>query len=87
MSFDEIAAIEPSVRFIYEEAKRIKDDGAEDLFCANSHFYRPGGLKDQLSSCVGWLATDPRLKSEQAYGLVYRKVYRALPDCRDCSCP
>jgi protein-tyrosine-phosphatase len=87
MSFEEIAAIEPQVQFIYEVATRIKDDPAEDSFCANSHFHRPGGLKVQLRMYVGWDATDPRFKSEEAYDVVYRRVHDALPDCRDCCCP
>jgi hypothetical protein len=32
-------------------------------------------------------ATDPRLRTSEAYDVAYETIYNALPDCRNCGCP
>lgn len=85
-SWKQIVTIEPQIQYILDAAIRIKDDGGKESFCANRYFYEPGGFKDQLSYFVGWSAENPQLKSENAYDIVYKMIYEALPDCRNCSC-
>lgn len=87
----EIALLEPQVLVLVREAAAIQDDGAADGFCANDVFYGHHGrrsFKRAISRLVGWYAESnhPRLRSEQAYDVVFDAVYSALPDCRDCTC-
>jgi hypothetical protein len=49
-------------------------------YCANDHWY--GRFKERLCHLVGFQARNPALRTMEAYDLVYRKLYRLLPDCR-----
>lgn len=90
--FRELAAIEPRILALYNEARQIIDDPSEPGFCANYTFFqyhnRELGFKYRLSRLVGWNAegNDPRLHTETAYDVVYETIYEVLPNCRNCSC-
>lgn len=71
---------------LYKEAKSIKDDKSKGCFCANSLFYKQNGFKDKIVDIVGHCCSTPKLQGRAAYDMVYNIIYRALPDCRNCSC-
>jgi hypothetical protein len=83
LSWAEIVAIEPQVELIVAAARSITYDPEAEYSCGPREFHEPGGFKDQLSEYVGWRACEPRLRTERAYDIVYDKVRRALPDCRN----
>ena len=71
-----IAKLEADVR----QHTRTSRNGKR--YCANRHWYAPFGFKERLCHLVGFQARNPALRTMAAYDLVYRKLYRLLPDCR-----
>lgn len=72
---------------LLNEILEIKDSGG-DYFCANE-VWRGKKFKKRMSKLVGWEASSKRaefMRSEEAYDIAYNKLYRSLPDCRNCSC-
>ena len=93
ITWKRLCKLEPRLLDLYERASGIRDDLSKPSFCANNVWYgRRGwpGLKPQLWELVGFGArrwgADPQLWSSLAYDIAYRKVYDALPDCRNCAC-
>jgi hypothetical protein len=94
-TWSELVKLEPRLGELLARAKAIVDDGGES-FCANHRWVGcgngpacekcRGGLKDELVMLVGWEASNPELESSEAYDVAYDKVYKALPDCRNCGC-
>lgn len=87
------AVLEPALIALYIRAAATVDDDP-DYFCANDVFFghhRPidASLKRQVSKLVGWYADPFRhsdLRTQEAYDVVYDRIYNALPDCRNCRC-
>ncbi|WP_162490072.1 hypothetical protein [Neomoorella thermoacetica] len=77
--FKELCKIEPELWELYQEAKSYKPTPD---FCANWVWYCRGGLKERLLPLVGWLASNPALRTSEAYDLAYHTIYNALPDCQ-----
>lgn len=75
---------EPHLAALLQEAKSTDD--TDPHFCANKVWYAQGGLRDRLCELVGWGARNPMLQTAEAYDAVYKKVYGALPGCKDCWC-
>jgi hypothetical protein len=86
LTWDEIAAIEPQLAMIFDEARQTTDDEESESFCAHSLFHGVGGFKDALSQYVGWSAGDFRLRTDQAYNAAYRKIRDCWPPCRNWPC-
>jgi hypothetical protein len=86
MTFDELCALEPGLRLLYEEARAQRRKRRGPHYCANATWYVL--FKPRLSRLVGWERPDrdPVLGSSEAYDLAYHTVYEALPDCKDCNC-
>lgn len=87
ITWEELVRQEPVLNDLLNEVLEIKDLGGE-YFCANE-IWRDKKFKKRLSSIVGWEAPSkfPEfMKSEDAYDVVYNKLYKSLPDCRNCSC-
>jgi hypothetical protein len=87
----DMVEVEPRLQELFDEAAAIKDDRRKPAFCANAHWYGYGsragkGLKPRMMPLVGWHASDPRLRSMEAYSEAYDRIYSALPDCRNCMC-
>lgn len=98
ISWDEIVAIEPRIESLLRYTTWIIDPGG-DYFCANEIWYNL--LKPQMVKLVGWgrewhpgIMIGPVviknaadiMKEGRVYDLVYRKIYDALPGCRNCGC-
>jgi hypothetical protein len=90
LTWEQLTELEPRLLTLYERARAIKDNRRKPSFCANRTWGEWGGLREQLSDLVGWAVKrwggDPRLATSRAYDIAYRKVYDALPDCRNCVC-
>ena len=88
LTWAQIIAAEPRVAALYLDARKIKDDKSKSSFCANAVWY--DYFKDRVVALVGFSTNpkqpDPRLRSMDAYDLVYHKCYQALPNCRNCNC-
>ena len=84
MTFEELCALEPRLRELYQRAKAVRDDRRKPSFCANSIWYRE--LKPELCRLVGWEASNPALRTSEAYDLGYETIYEVLPPCRNCLC-
>lgn len=89
----ELVTLEPRLATLLARARAIKDDKTRPVFCANAAWYGYGryegqGLKTTLEHLVGWYAESrhPKLRSREAYDLVYKRVYKVLPNCRNCMC-
>lgn len=84
LTFDEICRIEPGVLRLYNRLKAIKDNKRQRSFCANAiwldHFY------PLVLHLVGSNASKEELRTSQAYDLICEKLYKALPNCRNCFC-
>lgn len=85
-TWQQLVKAEPELEELLEEAQCV--DGSDSHFCANRVWYMLGGLKENLCDLVGWTArrSNPILKTSAAYDVAYKKIYAALPDCRDCWC-
>jgi hypothetical protein len=86
LTWRDLTKIEPRLVALYQEIRTIKDNG--ESFCANALWYGYAslGFKDRMSRLVGFTADDPRLRTMEAYGVAYKKLYEALPNCRNCGC-
>jgi hypothetical protein len=84
ITWDLLTELEPRLLQLYREAKAIKATGRH--FCANRVWYSQ--FKPELIYLVGWYARgqDPRIGTDEAYDLATRKIYNALPPCKDCAC-
>jgi hypothetical protein len=83
--------IEPRLLQLYRQIRAVKDDLDLTHFCANAVWYGHNGhpgFKRHMCDLVGFQAEsdDPRIRTMQAYSMVYDKLYGALPDCRNCGC-
>lgn len=89
LTWAKVINLEPALKRLLEEIRRVKDDKRRRSFCANNVWYGYGGyrgFKEPMHSLVGWEARNAELRTMEAYDLVYEKLYSALPDCRNCSC-
>jgi hypothetical protein len=86
LSFQQICDLEPQVQALFAEAKAIQDDPSKESFCANNVWYGHTGLKSRVAALVGDRATNPQLRTSQAYDMAYHTVYDVLPPCRNCGC-
>lgn len=84
---------EPRLIDVFVRAASVIDDGTEPYFCANEVFFgyhNPrASLKRAILPLAGWYAADDvhiKLRTEEAYDVVYERIYEALPNCRDCAC-
>lgn len=88
--WERLCELEPRLIKLYKEIMTIKDDKRERSFCANRVWYGQNGwgFKQRFSELVGWGSNSPHelLHTKEAYDVAYRKLYSALPDCRNCSC-
>jgi hypothetical protein len=84
LTWCELVKREPELRTLFEKAKAVDD--SDPHFCANRVWYRH--FKPVLCDLVGWDARvqDGVVNSSEAYDIAYRKIYQALPDCKDCAC-
>ena len=86
----ELTAAEPRLAGLLAEARAIR--ATSPRFCANAVWYgyrNPrAGLKDRMCRLVGWdRRSGPAiLRTNRAYDTAYKRIYEALPDCRDCGC-
>ena len=91
MTFDEMLELEPRLRALRDEIRRVKDDGREHL-CANELWYGTSEIpfadtfKGRMCKLVGWDADVPALRTEEAYDVALDALYSELPDCRNCGC-
>src|SRR5262245_37741097 len=91
-TFTELTAAEPRLLDLVREARAHRHN-PDARFCANAVFfghgpYRGAGLKAQLCQLVGFSrAGHDLLGTRTAYGVAYKTIYGALPDCRGCGCP
>ena len=93
LTWDEIVKLEPRVGELYRDVRKARDDKSKPSFCANAVWYgyrgHPG-FKHRVEQLVGFETgpkqLDPRLRTMEAYDLVYQKCYKALPNCRNCAC-
>lgn len=86
LTWEDLVAREPHLADLLERVSGIRDTGETPSFCANHlwlEVFRP-----ELFDLVGWLASrkDGVLRSSAAYDVAYKRIYNALPACRDCSC-
>lgn len=92
ITWELLCKLEPELKALLKEIKAVKDYKTRPSFCANAVWYgysaEPYNFRWQLMGLVGWEARgeDPRLHTEEAYDLAYRKCYAALPNCRNCLC-
>lgn len=87
--FQRLAALEPSLGKLFDEARSHDSDG-DPRFCANAAWYGYNGhdgLKPRLLRLVGFERAEgrhPVLSTPEAYDEAYDAIYGALPDCREC---
>lgn len=92
VTWEMLIEAEPKLLDLYNDARKVKDDGTGKYFCGNEFWYEVGGLKDRLLPLVGWErfyqdGDASILSTREAYDLAYRKIYNALPNCRgNCNC-
>ena len=85
--------IEPRLRRLLREIKRIRDDRQSEYFCRNAvwygwHPFNNDGFKGEMHALVGFRAARPELRSSACYDIAYQALYHALPPCRGpCGCP
>lgn len=88
--WEKLCEQEPRLVGLYNELLAIEDDKRKRSYCANQIWYGANGwgYKQRLCNLVGWGAkgADKFLRSSTAYDVAYRKLYSALPDCRNCNC-
>lgn len=76
---------EPELARLLSEATAVKDEGGES-FCANKVWYIY--FEPQLKEIIGRRAKegDPLFRTQEAYDLSHRNIYKLLPNCRNCVC-
>lgn len=90
ITWSECVFIEPRLLDVERQIKEVKDTGGKG-FCANSVWY---GLTDYpnfreyVYQLVGWECcnTDKRIRTSEAFDVVYKHLYDLLPPCRNCLC-
>lgn len=84
--FCRLAAIEPRLIDLAARVGAIRDDQATPWFCANDIWYRQ--YKPSVERLAGHYAETlhPRLRTSEAYDIVYDALYELLPHCRNCGC-
>lgn len=88
----ELVRLEPRLRSLFDEARRVKDDRRTSSFCANAVWFGweaglHAGFKWRMSKLVGYDARPHAiLGTSRAYDVAYETIYNALPDCRNCLC-
>jgi hypothetical protein len=91
LTWRDLTKAEPRLERLYADVRQIKDDKSKPAFCANFVWYGYGkyrghSLKERMYYLVGFMAANPELRTMDAYDIAYRKLYDALPDCRNCGC-
>ena len=86
MTFAQLVRLEPRLKTLEADIRRVRDDRRKRAFCANHVWYGPDGFKGRLLQLVGWHAANERLRSPEVYDLAYEHLYNLLPDCRNCLC-
>jgi hypothetical protein len=86
LTFAALAAREPRLQALLNEARAWRRRKRDKNWCANEIWYRT--LKPKLLALVGRHRADkdPELSTMQAYDLAYDAIYDALPDCKQCAC-
>jgi hypothetical protein len=91
-TWDRLVELEPRLADLAAEIAAEHDEGGP-VYCANRRWYgrREGGAwipgyRAALNRLVGWYAErdHPELRTMEAHGLAYSRLYSALPDCREC---
>ena len=91
-TWDRLVTLEPRLADLAAAIAAEHDEGGP-VYCANRAWYgrRRGaawlpGFKERLNRLVGWYAEGdhPELRTMEAHGLAYNRLYSALPDCREC---
>jgi hypothetical protein len=82
LTWEQLIAIEPRLLDMYLEAQAVEDNGKR--FCANQVWLN--WFKPRLLWLVGWQCSKAEISTSEAWDLACRKIYNALPDCRDCYC-
>jgi hypothetical protein len=82
MTWGKLAECEPALNSLLRDAQTV--DGSDEYFCANLVWARE--LKPRLVELVGYWARNPELRNTRAYEIAYRRIYDALPPCRNCGC-
>jgi hypothetical protein len=91
LSWDVLVAEAPRLKDLLNELQQKATDAeGKWSFCANVAFSAAPkselSVKARMSELVGWVAENPKLRSEAAYSLAYENLYKSLPDCRRCWC-
>ncbi len=90
-TFADLVAMEPKLGQLLREARRIRDTGEDEVFCANAIWFGwhgGPGFKPRLSRLVGWYSGQAGiLATAMSYDVAFEAIYNALPVCRgNCSC-
>lgn len=93
LTWGRLVRLEPRLAAVLVDAEAV-DPGDDKRFCANRVWYgrqAEGGLRGRLYRLVGWgrrgqPGVSPALATSEAYDVAYRRVYDALPACRECGC-
>lgn len=86
-----LVAAEPRLAELLREIQTIRDDKTKPGFCANARWFgyrsHDPGFREQMKWLVGFNAfsAPDELRTSAAHDVVYKKLYAALPDCRNCS--
>jgi hypothetical protein len=87
LTWELMVEIEPRLNALWLEACTVSSKYKKH-FCANSFWYGYGspeqGFKGRVSKLAGFDAANPKLRGMDAYSIAYEKIYKALPDCRNC---
>ena len=82
LTFEQLCEVEPRLLGLAAEIRSVSADSRH--FCANRTWYR--NFERRFNCLVGRYAWNPELRTEEAYNIAFRRLYRLLPDCRDCTC-
>jgi hypothetical protein len=77
------AKLDPRIGELLDRAQAWEDLEGDESFCANLVWYGSDGLKSFVDQLVGWNRKEgpEELRTSEAYDVVTRVCYRALPDC------
>jgi len=87
-TWSELVRREPRLKELERQIRVPIGDKNQEYFCANEVWYAEGGFKDQLQQLVGWEARvkDGIVNTSMAYAVAYNRLYKMLPNCRNCNC-
>lgn len=90
-TFKELAALEPKLADILEEARTMAPDGPSNcrhnLYISGTRDGKHQSFKRRLSELVGWQSCHGGiLTTSAAFDVVVDTVLAALPDCQYCTC-